>query len=79
MIWSLEILHNVTDIVPNSLGMPNEAWNFATKCRSVKLNDKLNLHNVLFAPGMSCSLISVVQLIDDLFCKVAFTRKLCVI
>jgi len=45
----------------------------------VKLNSSITLLNVLFVPGLTCNIISIAQLIDDLICTVTFTPKLCVI
>ena len=34
---------------------------------------------MLFVPSLTCNLISIAQLINDLVCTVIFTPKLCVI
>ena len=43
------------------------------------MSNKIFLKRVLFAPELSCNLISVSQLIDDLNCIVQFTNTTCVI
>jgi len=37
------------------------------------------LKDVLCVPQLCCNLISIAQLIDDLFCSITFTKKLCMI
>jgi len=65
------------DVVP--VGMPNGIITDANKRGSVRLNDKLMLHDVLFVPSLNCNLISIAQLIENLYCTVTLTRKSCVI
>jgi len=59
--------------------MPNGENSVATKSGLVQLNSKILLYDVLFVPGLNCNLISIAQLINELFCTVTFTHKLCVI
>ena len=61
------------------VGLPNRKFVIATKEGSVYLSNKIFLKRVLFAPELSCNLISVSQLIDDLNCTVQFTNTTCVI
>ena len=61
------------------MGLPNRKFVIATKEGSVYLSNKIFLKRVLFAPELSCNLISVSQLIDDLNCIVQFTNTTCVI
>jgi len=60
------------------IGMPNGTA-LANKHGFVKLNEKLMLGDVLYVLSLSCNLISIAQLIDDLCCSLTFTSKLCVI
>lgn len=46
---------------------------------SLKIAKNLQLHNVLFVPGLTCNLISVLQLTDHCNCLVQFINKLCII
>ena len=39
---------------------------------------KLILNDILFVHDLKCNLISIVQLVEDLFCTVTFNHKLCV-
>jgi len=38
----------------------------------------VELHDVLYVPSFNGNLFSIAQLINDLFCVVTFTHKLCV-
>lgn len=59
--------------------LPNGKSLVATKQGSVQLTTQIILHNVLFVPKLSCNLISVSQLIDDIQCTVHFTSSSCAI
>ena len=79
MKGNLSLLSNIREIVAVPVGMPNGAISYANKQGSVRLNNKLVLHDVLFVPSLNCNLISIAQLIEDLYCTVTFTYKSCVI
>ena len=52
------------------------------KCRKIgimTLLGGLEIDNVLYVPQLTCNLISVTQLHDELHCVAYFTNKLCVI
>ncbi|WOH00045.1 hypothetical protein DCAR_0519401 [Daucus carota subsp. sativus] len=61
------------------VGLPNGKSVMATKEGSVQLSSKITLKNVLLVPELSCNLISVTQLIDDLQCTVQFNDSMCAI
>jgi len=61
------------------IGMLNGAIALAGKHGSIKLNEKLILHDVLYVSSLNCNLISIAQLFDDLCCCATFTLKLCMI
>ena len=46
---------------------------------SVRLSDKITLTGVLYVPHLSCNLLSVSQLSDDLNCTVQFNPYMCAI
>ena len=46
---------------------------------SVRLSNSITLHNVLYVPNLSCNLLSVSQLNDNLHTNVTFDSNLCVI
>lgn len=50
------------------VGLPNGKTVMATKEGSVRLSNNITLKNVLFVPELSCNLISVSQMIDDMQC-----------
>ena len=72
-------LHNVCNIEPIPVEWPNKTTTLAVKKGSVYLNPKLQLRDVLYVPNLKGSLISIAQLINDIYCTVTFTPKLCVI
>ncbi|CAH9121946.1 unnamed protein product [Cuscuta epithymum] len=72
-------LYDITEIDPCSVGLPDGQKVNATKQGSIRLTDMICLHNVLFVPKLSCSLISVSQLTKDLDCFVQFTFNVCAI
>ena len=79
MTRNVNLLNSSCDISLITIVLSNGALAFARKHDSAKLNDKLILSIVLYVPGLHYDLIYIAQLIDDLCCTVAFTRKLCVI
>ena len=79
MTVDLKQLTKLHDIHPIFVKMPNGQSSVARKQGMVKLNSNITLHDVLFVPGLTCNLISIVQLINDLVCIVTFTPNLCVI
>ena len=72
-------LNMVHDISPILVKMPNGQCSVARKQGTVKLSTSINLYAVLFVLGLTCNLISIARLINDLLCTVTFTPKLCVI
>ena len=64
---------------PIIVNMPNGQHSIATKHGIVQLNSNIILRDVLYVPDLNCNLISIVHLINELFCTVIFTHKLCVI
>ena len=79
MTGSLSLMHDIHDVELISVELPDGSVTMATKGGSISLNSKLRLNHVLYVPGLNCSLISIAQLIDENFCDVTFTKKLCVI
>lgn len=61
------------------VGLPNGTCVLSTLVGSVCLSSQITLKNVLFVPNLSCNLLSVSQLSDDLPCDVQFNSSLCVI
>jgi len=75
----LELLCNVMDNAPVSVGLADGSIAHATKRGSIQLNSKLILRDVLYVPSLDCNLISIYQLLDELCCMVTFTKRLCVV
>ncbi|XP_021746631.1 uncharacterized protein LOC110712474 [Chenopodium quinoa] len=61
------------------VGLPNGDTVSASLIGSVSLSDKITLTGVLYVPNLSCNLISVSQLNDDLNCTVQFNSYICAI
>ncbi|CAH9101690.1 unnamed protein product [Cuscuta europaea] len=59
--------------------LPNGHFTYATHVGRVFISANLILNNVLFVPCLTCNLISMARLVDDLNCDISFTNKLCVI
>ena len=51
MTGNINLLQSVCDMNPIFVGMPNGAVALASKHGSVKLNEKLILHDVLYVPS----------------------------
>ena len=51
----------------------------ANKRGKAQLNSTIMLSNVLHVPDLNCSLVSIVKLINELFCTVIFTHNYCMI
>ncbi|XP_021772819.1 uncharacterized protein LOC110736809 [Chenopodium quinoa] len=61
------------------VGLPNGDTVSSSLIGSVCLSDKITLTGVLYVPNLSCNLISVSQLNDDLNCTVQFNPYICAI
>jgi len=79
MTGDLSKLAQVCDTRPIVVDMPNGHRTIATKYGTVQLNSDVILYDVLYVACLNCKLISIVQLINELFCTVTFTYKLCLI
>lgn len=79
MTGSLDILKDKRKITACPVGMPNGNQVLATDEGSTELDDNLVLSNVLYVPGLSCSLISVSQIIDENDCVAVFSKNMCVL
>jgi len=64
---NLAQLSNVDDTRPIPIRLPNGDYSIATERGSVQLSPKLILHDVLFVSDLDCSLISITELIEELF------------
>ena len=79
MTGNISFLYNVSNLPPIPVKLPNGIEVMATKHRMVGLSPNVILRYVLFIPRMTCNLVSIRQLIRELFCTVTFTYKLCMI
>ncbi|KAI4347891.1 hypothetical protein L6164_008667 [Bauhinia variegata] len=78
MTGNLKALHDVHDIVACPVGLPNGEQTNAIKEGTTFLEGGLKLTRVLYVPKLSCSLLSVSQLLDESNFLLQFTNKLCV-
>ena len=76
---NIAILRDIKTIKNCPVGLPDGQTANCNQLGSIVLKDGLVIHNVLFVPQLTCNLISVTQLNDELNCCVQFTNKLCVI
>jgi len=79
MTGDLNKLTKLHDIHPILVKMPNGKNSVANKQGVVKFYSSITLLNVLFVPDLTCSLISIAQLVNGLICIMTFSPKLCVI
>ena len=79
MTRNKDLLHNIYEIELIPINLPNGTQALATKMGIVCVNSKTTLQDVLYVPELRCSLISIAQLIEDIYCTVTFTSKHCVI
>nr|GMD63195.1 Retrovirus-related Pol polyprotein from transposon RE2 [Ipomoea batatas] len=70
---------NAKDIFHCPVGLPNGKTVVATQEGSVRLTDKITFNHVLYVPSLSCNLISVSQLNDDMQSSVHFNSYMCAI
>nr|GMD52343.1 Retrovirus-related Pol polyprotein from transposon TNT 1-94 [Ipomoea batatas] len=70
---------NAKDIFHCHVGLPNGKTVVATQEGSVRLTDKITLNQVLYVPSLSCNLISVSLLNDDMQSSVHFNSYMCAI
>jgi len=75
MIGFMELSCDVHDLDSIPVELPIGTVTMATKRGSSYLNPRLKLNHVLFVPGLNCSLISIVQLIDENFCDVTLLKR----
>ena len=67
MTGDVTLLCNISNTSPVGVGLPNGVETMAIKCRMVKLSPKIILRDVLCVPGLTYSLISIMQLGPVLF------------
>ncbi|KAJ8626780.1 hypothetical protein MRB53_020087 [Persea americana] len=79
MTGTFSNLHDVKEITPCPVGLPDGRSTAATKEGSMFLAGNLCLKHVLYVLGLTCNLISVSQLTDHYNCLVQFTNNLCVV
>ena len=79
MTENRKILRDIVSVIPCSIRLPDGNTTIANKEGTVVLASLLRLNNVLFVPSLTCNLISVSQLIQDVNCFIQFSDQLCVI
>ncbi|XP_074297286.1 uncharacterized protein LOC141627989 [Silene latifolia] len=76
---TLTYLHDIQNITSSPVSLPNGVTTNASHRGRVILDGGLVLTDVLYVPGLTCSLISVLQLLDALDCIIQCTKSFCVI
>lgn len=79
MTGNLNHMRELRDIQSCLVGLPNGEHASAIKEGSIVLEGGLKLDNVLFVPKLTCNLISVSQMMNELKCVIQFTDKLCIV
>lgn len=77
MTWKLDLLSNILDIFPCSIGLPDGDRAIAIKQGDICLGGDLWLRGVLYSPELKCSLISVAKLLKTTKGSITFTEDLC--
>ena len=72
MTGNLSLLYNVSSLPSIPVKLSNGVEVMPTKHGMAKLNPKVILNDVLFVLGMTCNLISITQLVSEIFCTVPF-------
>ncbi|XP_074271828.1 uncharacterized protein LOC141595761 [Silene latifolia] len=76
---TLTYLHDIQHITSSPVSLPNGVTTNASHRGRVILDGGLVLTDVLYVPGLTCNLISVLQLLDALDCIIQCTKFFCVI
>ena len=79
MTGSKGLLLDLKDISSSIIGLPNGYHTEASQEGTILLNGHVKIPHVLYVPQLTCNLISLGKLIEDLNCIVTLTDKLCVI
>ncbi|CAA7037924.1 unnamed protein product [Microthlaspi erraticum] len=79
MTWNLDLLHNITDIHPCAIGLPDGDSAIATKQGDLCLGGDLWLKGMLYSKELTCSLISVAKVLKIIKGSITFTDELCVL
>ena len=73
MIGRLKFLKNLVEVTPIPVALHNGMEMMVTKGETMKLSPEIVLYKVLYIPGLTCSLTSINQLIEDLNYEVIIT------
>ncbi|XP_074314831.1 uncharacterized protein LOC141651000 [Silene latifolia] len=76
---TLTYLHDIQNITSSPVSLPNGVTTNASHRGRIILDGGLVLTDVLYVPGLTCNLISVLQLLDALDCIIQCTKSFCVI
>ena len=79
MTGSVNLLHEIREVMPIGVALPNGKESVANKKGSVNWSKKIKLNNVLCAPDLCCNLILVGQISRDLNCFVTFYDDVCLL
>ena len=68
-----------TKVFECPIRLPNGETVSASLVGSICLSNKITLTGMLYVPNLHCNLLSVSQLIDDIYCIVQFNAYMCAI
>ena len=75
MSSDLSLLTDISELMPIPVDLANGIMMLAHKRGSVKLSSKITLRDVLYVPSLKCNLMSISQLVDEIFYIVTFSYK----
>jgi len=78
MTGNAKELHNVKQIIPVPIGLPNGTHIMASHRGILSLENELHLAYVLYVHTLKCNLISIAQLCKDMHCTVTFSDYVCI-
>lgn len=79
MTGNLSFLTNLENITPCSVAFADGSKMFALSMGVFTISDKISLMNVLYVPGLNCTVISVAKLLKQTNCFALFTDTICVL
>ena len=75
MAGNLSLLKNVVNIDPIPVSLVNGSITYATKRGLNCIESNVLLQDVTYVSSLDCKLISIAQLVDEIYGMVMFTKK----
>ena len=77
MTGDISLLVNLKDVSPCNVSFADGSTTVSKKLGLLPLSNHISLYNVLYVPGLNCSLISVSKLLKHSNCFAFFTDTIC--